>query len=308
MPKSKSNKVVHLTQVKKKGKDHKEDLLKQLEQYGENFERVYVFDFEHTKSDRIMLLRTRLKEYGRIFSGKNSLVSLALRNLGSRSNSNFDDLIKQVSGHRGLLFTDLPVDKLTDLLSEELPEFRAKLLGCAQIKRSNVPRSDDDDDDDDEDGDEAESSVDGDSEVDENDEGGEEFSDGDGGLARDAESSRKGSGLRKRRALTQESAGARKVRLKQAKKMSATKKSNKSLERQQKRIEIASSSKGIRSAHKKSNRQGKDQSAAAPGTVAPLSSFAGEEKAADEVGRKNKHAKKSTACIRRHKVRFESLR
>lgn len=144
MPKSKSNKIVHLTQVKKKGKDHKEDLLKQLEQYGEKFARVYLFDFEQTKSDRIMLLRTRLKEHGRIFSGKNSLVSLALRNLGSRSNTNYDKLIKQVSGHRGLLFTDLPVDKLTDLLSDELPEFRQKLVGCAEIRRPANASSDDD--------------------------------------------------------------------------------------------------------------------------------------------------------------------
>lgn len=156
MPKSKPNKVVHLTQVKKKGKDHKQDLLRQLEEYGEKFERVYLFDFEQTKSDRIMLLRTRLKEHGRIFSGKNSLVSLALRNLGSKSHTNYDDLIKQVSGHRGLLFTDLAADELIDLLTDELPEFRARLLGCADLKRPAIARSDDDEDDDEGDQDDAE--------------------------------------------------------------------------------------------------------------------------------------------------------
>lgn len=133
MPKSKRNKIVHLTQVKKKSKDHKEDLIKQLEQFVLQFKRVFIFDFEKAKSDRIMALRLKLKKHGRIFSGKNSLASLSLKTVGTRKNIDFDDLTKHICGHRGLLFTDLDKAKLMDILDKEQPEFCKKLLGYAQI-------------------------------------------------------------------------------------------------------------------------------------------------------------------------------
>lgn len=139
MPKSKKNKIVHLTQVKKKGKDHKEDLLKQLEQYVAQFKNVYIFDFEQAKSDRIMNLRIKLKSIGRIFSGKNSLISVTLRTVGTRTNTDYEELIKQVAGYKGLLFTDLKCNKLLELLDKEAPEFCKKLIGYSQIAPNTVP-------------------------------------------------------------------------------------------------------------------------------------------------------------------------
>lgn len=133
MPKSKRNKIVHLTQVRKKGKDHKEDLIKQLEQHISQFKRVFLFDFDQTKSDRIMALRIKLKAIGKIFSGKNSLVTLSLRTIGSRTSRKFDDLIEQISGHKGLLFTDIDEVQLMEMLDKEQPEFCKKLLGYAQL-------------------------------------------------------------------------------------------------------------------------------------------------------------------------------
>lgn len=138
MPKSKRNKIVHLTQVKKKGKDHKEDLMKQVEQYIAQFKRVFIFDFDQTKSDRIMNLRLKLKDIGRIFAGRNSLVSLTLKQVGTKTNTDFDELIQQVAGHRGLLFTDISSEKLMDLLDKEVPEFCEKLLGYSQIAPETV--------------------------------------------------------------------------------------------------------------------------------------------------------------------------
>lgn len=133
MPKSKKNKIVHLTQVKKKGKDHKEDLMKQIEQYVAQFSKVYLFNFDSTKSDRIMLLRLRLKEFGRIFAGRNAVVTAGLKAISSRTGTNFDDLIHQITGHRGLLFTDASVDKIVDIIEKVVPEFKEKLLGYARI-------------------------------------------------------------------------------------------------------------------------------------------------------------------------------
>lgn len=148
MPKSKRNKIVHLTQVKKKGKDHKEDLMKSLEQYVDQYEFVYFFDFDQTKSDRIMNLRLKLKEHGRIFAGRNSLVSLALRNVGARTNTNYSGLVRQVTGHRGLFFTNIECDKFVALLEDESAEFREKLLGYAKLKASDDDTAGGEDDED----------------------------------------------------------------------------------------------------------------------------------------------------------------
>lgn len=129
MPKSKRNKVVHLTQVKKKGKDHREDLKKQVEKYCAQFKYMYIFNFEHTKSNQIMKLRLRLKEHGRIFAGKNSIVTSTLKSLCPKTNLQFDNLIDQIVGHRGLFFADIPKDKLMELLDRDQPEFCKRLLG-----------------------------------------------------------------------------------------------------------------------------------------------------------------------------------
>lgn len=155
MPKSKKNKVVHLTQVKKKGKDHKEDLLKQLEQYVAKFNNVYIFDFDQMKSDRIMNLRVKLKDIGRIYSGKNSLVASMFRTVGNKTNTDYDDLVKQVAGHRGLLFTDVKCNKLMELIDRDAPEFCEKLLGYSRIAPETKLMLVDDDqaDNDDADGD-----------------------------------------------------------------------------------------------------------------------------------------------------------
>lgn len=158
MPKSKRNKVVHLTQVKKKGKDHKEDLLKQLEENVTKYEFVYVFDFDSTKSDRIMELRLKTKPHGRIFAGRNSLVSQALRTLGAKSETSYDSFLKHIKGHRGLLFTDVARDELISMLENGHEEFLDKLLGYAQLKTPDDDTvegsaGDDDDDGGDDDGD-----------------------------------------------------------------------------------------------------------------------------------------------------------
>lgn len=125
---------MHLTQVRKKGKDHKEDLIKQLEENVAKFKQVFVFDFDAVKADRIMALRLKLKEYGRIFAGRNSLATLTLKSIGARKSTDFSELGKQIVGHRGLLFTDLDKDKLVELLDKEnQKEFLKKLVGFAEI-------------------------------------------------------------------------------------------------------------------------------------------------------------------------------
>lgn len=107
--------------------------MKQVEQYVAQYKRVFIFDFDNTKSDRIMLLRVRLKEFGRIFAGRNAIVTASLKTISAKNGIEYDKLAQQVTGRRGLLFSDIALDKLIGVLDEMLPEFREKLLGYAQI-------------------------------------------------------------------------------------------------------------------------------------------------------------------------------
>lgn len=140
MPKSKRNQIVHLTQVKKKGKDHKGDLLKQLEEYVDKFKTVYLFDFDSVKSDRIMNLRMKLKDVGRIFSGKNSLVQVTIKSVAKKTGANYEQLLEQINGHKGLLFTDLELDQLMSRLDKEVPEFCKKLVGYSKLDSARQAR------------------------------------------------------------------------------------------------------------------------------------------------------------------------
>lgn len=133
MPKSKRNKIVHLTKVKKKGKDHKEDMAKNLETYLAQYKRVYVFDFEATKSDRIMLFRNWMKEHGRVFAGKNKVSTSTFESYGKKTNTKYDNLIEQIKGHKGLLFTDMEPEEFVSKLADVFPAFSSKLVGHAEI-------------------------------------------------------------------------------------------------------------------------------------------------------------------------------
>lgn len=138
MVKSKRNKIVHLTKVKKKGKDHKEDLIKQLNDLVDEFSHVYVFDFDNVKADRIMHLRVKVKKHGRIFAGRNSLVTVTLKQMAAKTKYNYEDLISQVVGHRGLLFANIERDALIAFLDNECAEFKPRLVGHAHLKPPKV--------------------------------------------------------------------------------------------------------------------------------------------------------------------------
>ena len=50
MPRSKRNKVVALTKVKKKGREAKEDMIEQIQQSLSNFKRCFVLSFANIRT------------------------------------------------------------------------------------------------------------------------------------------------------------------------------------------------------------------------------------------------------------------
>lgn len=65
MPKSKRNKVVHMTQVSKKTREHKERLLETIREAIPNYQHVFVFGVENMRNTHIQEVRKELQDDSR---------------------------------------------------------------------------------------------------------------------------------------------------------------------------------------------------------------------------------------------------
>lgn len=131
MPKSKRNKIVALTQTKKKTSEHKKNLLIDLEQLIESSKFVFIFDLNETKASEIMKLRIGLKDIGRIYAGKNKIAALAFKNKSTNK-----EIVPKLNGKRGLLFTDVEHSTLVERLDSEYKLFSGKLLDFCEITKA----------------------------------------------------------------------------------------------------------------------------------------------------------------------------
>ena len=78
MPKSKRNKMVSLTKVKRKGRDGKEDLLGKVQQALDNYEHSYVLSFENMRSAPFKQMQNEMHGTTKFFHGKNKVIAKAL--------------------------------------------------------------------------------------------------------------------------------------------------------------------------------------------------------------------------------------
>ena len=76
MPRSKRNRVVHLTQVKKKPKKNKDDLIEKIRDAAEKYQYGYVVSAENQTSEFLRQTRELLRP-GRLFYGKAKVMQLA---------------------------------------------------------------------------------------------------------------------------------------------------------------------------------------------------------------------------------------
>lgn len=78
MPKSKRNKVVALTKVKKKGKEGKSELLDGVQQAIVNYDNTYVVSWENIRANSFKKLSMGLRDNSKFFLGKNKVMQVAL--------------------------------------------------------------------------------------------------------------------------------------------------------------------------------------------------------------------------------------
>jgi mRNA turnover protein 4 len=108
MPKSRRNKVVNLTKVKKKGRQAKDDLITTVQEAIDAYANSYVVSFENMRAGPFKYLQKESREHSKFFLGKNKVMSVALgRSPEEEHADNSHLLTKYLHGQVCLLFSNL---------------------------------------------------------------------------------------------------------------------------------------------------------------------------------------------------------
>ncbi|CAI4226265.1 unnamed protein product [Auanema sp. JU1783] len=108
MARSRRDKDVSLTKVKKKTRATKENLVTEVRKAAEDYENVFVFTIENLRSTLFTDIRQKLKSTTRFFLGRNNVMSIALgRTARDECADGIHKVSEQLKGNCGLMFTNL---------------------------------------------------------------------------------------------------------------------------------------------------------------------------------------------------------
>ncbi|XVF68101.1 hypothetical protein PTKIN_Ptkin10aG0176100 [Pterospermum kingtungense] len=119
MPKSKRNKIVSLSKTKKKGREHKETIVKAIKEAAENYNSIYVFSFENMRNLKFKEFREKLKPTSRFFLGSNKVMQVALgRSASDEIGPGLHKVSKLLRGDAGLFLTNMPREEVESLFNK----------------------------------------------------------------------------------------------------------------------------------------------------------------------------------------------
>mmetsp|Transcript_16377 Transcript_16377/g.40061 ORF Transcript_16377/g.40061 Transcript_16377/m.40061 type:complete len:295 (+) Transcript_16377:214-1098(+) len=125
MPKNRRDKVVALTQTKKKGREWKGGLIENVREALEDYSSVYVFRCQNLRNNAFKELKSDLKETSRFFMGSNKVLQVALgKGKADEQREGLHQLAAHIKGHAGVVFTNLTKDDLeTAMTKYEVSDF-----------------------------------------------------------------------------------------------------------------------------------------------------------------------------------------
>ncbi|KIJ64626.1 hypothetical protein HYDPIDRAFT_112008 [Hydnomerulius pinastri MD-312] len=107
MPKSKRSKLVSLTKVDKKTREHKNALLAEVQQNAEKWKYCWLFEVGAMRNSHLKTVRNLWKDSARIFFGRAAVMAKALGTTPAEEHRpGVHKLAQQIKGQVGLLFTD----------------------------------------------------------------------------------------------------------------------------------------------------------------------------------------------------------
>ena len=125
MPKSRRQKMVSLTNVKKKGREGKEELVEKIQDCVGEYEYSYVLSFENMRSGPFKNMQSSMHNTTKFFLGKNKVM---IRALGKHPEDEVEDNTHQLSrfltGQVCLAFSSLdPTKFLEEMKKYEVEDF-----------------------------------------------------------------------------------------------------------------------------------------------------------------------------------------
>ncbi|KAG1745961.1 ribosomal protein L10-domain-containing protein [Suillus paluster] len=114
MPRSKRSKLVSLTKVSKKTREHKNALLAEVQQNAEKWKYCWLFEVGAMRNAHLKTVRNLWKDSARIFFGRGAVMAKALgATVEEEHRMGLHKLAQQIKGQVGLLFTDSEPQEVT---------------------------------------------------------------------------------------------------------------------------------------------------------------------------------------------------
>jgi mRNA turnover protein 4 len=106
MPLAKKNKLVSLTKVKPKPREHKEFIVKKVHSFLEKYRYLYVLTFDNMSTNNFKSLKDSLPD-SKFLMGKNKVIGVALGNEEENAHKpNRYKITKDLKGHCTIFFTN----------------------------------------------------------------------------------------------------------------------------------------------------------------------------------------------------------
>ncbi|OBT39516.1 hypothetical protein VE00_09616 [Pseudogymnoascus sp. WSF 3629] len=138
MPKSKRAKVVHLTQVDKKGKELTLKLFANVQESIDKYQHIFVFSVDNMRNTYLKKVRADLSD-SRLFFGKTKVMAKALGSTPETAyQTNTHLLAPYLAGNVGLLFTDRSPEDVSAHFAANTPTDFAR-AGTRATRRFAIP-------------------------------------------------------------------------------------------------------------------------------------------------------------------------
>ncbi|EIN12413.1 hypothetical protein PUNSTDRAFT_97129 [Punctularia strigosozonata HHB-11173 SS5] len=122
MPKSKRNKVVTLSKVDKKNRDHKNALVAEVQGAVDKWKYCWLFDVGNMRNAHLKTVRKLWKDTGRLFFGRGAVMAIALGTTPeSEHKTGLHHLASRIKGQVGLFFTDSEPAEVTEWFGDFHP-------------------------------------------------------------------------------------------------------------------------------------------------------------------------------------------
>lgn len=107
MPRSKRSKLVSLTKVSKKTKEHKHAMIQEVQANADKYRYCWLFGVGAMRNTHLKTVRKLWKDSARIFFGRGAVMAKALGTTVEEEHKNgLHKIAQQIKGQVGLLFTD----------------------------------------------------------------------------------------------------------------------------------------------------------------------------------------------------------